>query len=142
MGGYITGSANLVDFVRSFSSSFIFTTALPPSLTAGALTSLRLIVMAMREAHLAENAALLKQEHPKLKPVLPGLVTLFGVIVGDADLCRAAKLLLKSTLFMCSRSITQLFLGERNDCVSPQLRLIPRKILLTWCRRLIRCGES
>ena len=96
MGGYITGSANLVDFVRSFSSSFIFTTALPPSLTAGALTSLRLIRdgHALR-THLAENAALLKQELAKVElPVLPGPSHIVPVIVGDADLCRAASKLL------------------------------------------------
>jgi 5-aminolevulinate synthase len=41
VGGYITGSSILCDFIRSFSSGFIFTTALPPAVAAGALASVK-----------------------------------------------------------------------------------------------------
>jgi 5-aminolevulinate synthase len=40
VGGYITGSEEICDFIRSFGSGFIFTTALPPSIAVAARTSI------------------------------------------------------------------------------------------------------
>jgi len=40
VGGYITGSTEICDFIRSFGSGFIFTTALPPSIAVAARTSI------------------------------------------------------------------------------------------------------
>lgn len=41
LGGYITASETICDYLRSFASGFIFTTALPPAVAAGALASIR-----------------------------------------------------------------------------------------------------
>jgi 5-aminolevulinate synthase len=41
VGGFVTGSANLIDAVRSYGAGFIFTTTIPPVVACGALASVR-----------------------------------------------------------------------------------------------------
>jgi 5-aminolevulinate synthase len=90
MGGYIAASAALCDFVRSFASGFIFTTALPPALAAGARASIR---------HLKESQAERARHQDRVRRVraaldahgIPHLANdshIVPVMVGDPVRCK------------------------------------------------------
>jgi len=98
MGGYIAANKEIIDVVRSFASSFIFTTSLPPAIAAGALASVRHLKKSKieREKH-QERAEMLKN---KLRQtgivVMPSESHIVPVLVGDPVLCKkASDILLK-----------------------------------------------
>ena len=90
MGGYITGSSALIDFVRSFASGFIFTTALPPSLAAGALASVRHLKesTAERTAHQEAVAKVRASLDAYGIPHLPNPSHIVPVMVKDPVKCK------------------------------------------------------
>jgi 5-aminolevulinate synthase len=90
MGGYIATSAEIVDCIRSFAPGFIFTTSLPPVLTAGVLASVRHLKESDGErAKLQERAARLKKLLADAGlPVMNSPSHVVPVFVGDAALCK------------------------------------------------------
>lgn len=90
VGGYITGSTAMCDFIRSFASGFIFTTALPPAVAAGAAASIR---------HLKESAVEREAQQSRVAEVREKLTKagiphvenpshIIPVMVGDPVKCK------------------------------------------------------
>ena len=90
VGGFVTGSAAAIDAIRSYGTGFIFTTALPPAVAAGALAAVRYLRRSQRE-----REALYAYVH-QLKsmlnaagiPVMPGAGHMIPVLVGDSAACK------------------------------------------------------
>jgi 5-aminolevulinate synthase len=90
LGGYITGSADLCDFVRSYASGFIFTTALPPAVAAGALASIRhLKVSQVERARHQDRVARLRQRLRMIGiPMLENPSHIIPVMIGNPHKCK------------------------------------------------------
>ncbi len=90
VGGYIAASAALCDFVRSFASGFIFTTALPPAVAAGAAASIRhLKTSQLERARHQERVAKTRKGLDKAGiPHVANESHIIPVIVGDAAKCK------------------------------------------------------
>ncbi|MCK7611085.1 5-aminolevulinate synthase [Roseibium sediminicola] len=90
VGGYIAASAELCDFVRSFASGFIFTTALPPAIAAAATASIRHLKESNteREAHRAIVAQVRRRLDTLGIPHVDNPSHIIPVIVGNPAKCK------------------------------------------------------
>ncbi len=90
VGGYIAASVALCDFVRSFSSGFIFTTALPPAVAAGAAASIRHLKTSTveREQHQARVAEVRERLDQLGIPHIDNPSHIIPVMVGDPVKCK------------------------------------------------------
>ncbi len=90
MGGYITGSAALCDFIRSFASGFIFTTALPPAIAAAATASIRhLKASGLERARQRRQVATVRAALDRAGiPHMPNDSHIIPVMIGDPVKCR------------------------------------------------------
>ncbi|HEX2842660.1 5-aminolevulinate synthase [Hyphomicrobium sp.] len=90
MGGYIAGSRDLCDAIRSFAPGFIFTTSLAPAIAAGALASIRHLKMSSLErARHQERARSLKTRLMAAGlPVFQNQSHIVPVLIGDPVHCK------------------------------------------------------
>jgi 5-aminolevulinate synthase len=96
LGGFITGSKEMVDAVRSYAPGFIFTTALPPAICAAATAAIRHLKTSQweRERHQDRTARVKAVLNAVGLPVMPSTTHIVPVFVGDAEKCKAASDLL------------------------------------------------
>ncbi len=90
MGGYIAGSKAMCDFVRSFASGFIFSTALPPAIAAGATASIRHLKESQIERVRHQNrVAIVRARLDALGiPHIDNPSHIIPVMVGDPHHCK------------------------------------------------------
>jgi 5-aminolevulinate synthase len=98
LGGFITGSAEMVDAVRSYAPGFIFTTALPPAICAAATAAIKHLKTSHweRERHQDRAARVKAVLNAAGLPVMPSTTHIVPVLIGDAEKCKAASDLLLS----------------------------------------------
>jgi 5-aminolevulinate synthase len=92
LGGYIAADEVIIDAVRSYAPSFIFTTALPPAVAAGAHAAVRYLKASNeeRERHQRQVALTKAALIAANLPVMDNPSHIVPVFVGDAELCKTA----------------------------------------------------
>lgn len=90
IGGYIAGSKNAIDFIRSYASGFIFTTSLPPAICAAAKASIAHVRhCSLERQKLHQQAAYLRAQlrHHKFH-VLENPTHIVPLMIGDPVICK------------------------------------------------------
>jgi 5-aminolevulinate synthase len=96
LGGYISGSAALIDAVRSYAPGFIFTTALPPAICAAATAAIRHLKTSSweRERHQERAARVKSVLSAAALPIMLSDTHIVPLLVGDPEKCKTASDLL------------------------------------------------
>lgn len=107
VGGYIAGSAALVDTIRSLAPGFIFTTSLPPATMAGARTAIEYQVRYQGDRRLQQvHTRELKDDLTERGiPVIPNPSHIVPLLVGDAEIAKKASDMLLSDYGIYVQSI-------------------------------------
>ena len=123
VGGYIAGSTDFVDMIRSYAPGFIFTTSLPPVSVAGAQASIAYQKEYLGDRRLQQlNTRSVKARLEALDiPVVPGPSHIVPVLVGDAALAKSASdiLLMEHGIYVQSINYPTVARGEERLRITP-----------------------
>lgn len=123
VGGYVAGSARLIDYIRSYAPGFIFTTSLPPAVVAGALVSIRYLKRSgVERAGQQTQTRQLKTTLADLGiPVVPNPSHIVPVLIGDAETAKSVsdELLAKYKIYVQSINFPTVARGAERLRITP-----------------------
>jgi 5-aminolevulinate synthase len=123
VGGYIAGSAKMVDAVRSLAAGFIFTTTLPPATMAGAKAAIEYQMETNSDRRLQQlhTRAVKDELAAKNIPCIPNPSHIIPVLVGDAELAKKASdlLLQKHAIYVQPINYPTVPVGQERLRVTP-----------------------
>ena len=90
MGGYIAANNEIIDYIRSFSPGFIFTTSICPSIAAGANKAIEIVSLADQlRIKIHENASTMRQLLESIAiPYIDTNSHIIAVMINDPFLCK------------------------------------------------------
>jgi 5-aminolevulinate synthase len=123
VGGYIAGSAKMVDMIRSLAPGFIFTTSLPPATMAGARAAIEYQMEYQGDRRLQQlhTRAVKDSLSARDIPVIPNPSHIIPVLVGNAELAKKASdlLLEKHDIYVQSINYPTVPVGQERLRITP-----------------------
>lgn len=123
VGGYVAGSSNIIDWLRSYSPGFIFTTSLPPAVLAGAAEAIRYVRHYIKDRQLQQvNTTYVKDQLKAIGvPVMPNPSHVVPVVIGDAARAKQASDLLmdKHKIYVQAINFPTVARGEERLRITP-----------------------
>lgn len=123
VGGYIAGSSQLVDMIRSLAPGFIFTTSLPPATMAGARAAIeyQMDYGGDRRLQQLHTRAVKESLAARDIPVIPNPSHIVPILVGDAEVAKQASdmLLQKHQIYVQSINYPTVPVGQERLRITP-----------------------
>lgn len=132
VGGYVAGSSQFIDMIRSYAPGFIFTTSLPPAIVAGGKTCIRYLKESNAERRMQQlNARTVKSRLGELGiPVVPNPSHIVPVLLGDAAAAKIAsdELLSNYDIYVQSINFPTVPVGHERLRITPSPGHTPEMI--------------